>query len=639
MKVAVLNGLLKNEEEMKRILELVVREFDKYEIVFYNIDLAELNLESYEGNSSRKMDETFNKLLASDAVIIASSIHMGNISHLLQNFFNYLEMPRYKSALLNKNVLPVLIHNKEDEMAAYCMLMNVMKTFNMYEANKLFIKIPSSIDDSYLDKICKYIKDRTKEFASILNPTVVERKQISKEKINQILQNQDLTADENQITLEAYNTPETNIRELTKEYTEKIKVKEILNNDQKANDVKEITQKYKSKIEQILDESLSFDDEEVELASGEMVRVAEEPIELNFVPEVKEEPVKVEPVKEEPKREIPKKEDIKPSDNRVVEVQYERAPSTETLDSLIARVVARTRQKEEEERAKKEEEFKKQQAEEKARLAEIEEQRRLAEIAQKEVEEQRQRELEEEKKAQEEQKKRYNEEFLRIIAEREAKEQEAKVEVTSTPFIELEDKEESERFEPESIKVLREKINALRESRDEMAREVESLKADANHVQKSLDEDKVKISKFELGAFDEPHEVIEYKDITLEDILGTVEAEEKKKEGMSLKDLTKNLIYLFKAPEKENMKTLIQINVEGDEGFNMYINIVDNKCTAFDGVNMNNDLTIYVKDEKWRTILDGEITLQKAFMTGLIKVTGNFMLLSKLDNTLLAYNK
>ena len=103
--------------------------------------------------------------------------------------------------------------------------------------------------------------------------------------------------------------------------------------------------------------------------------------------------------------------------------------------------------------------------------------------------------------------------------------------------------------------------------------------------------------------------------------------------------MTKNLIYLFKAPEDEQMKSLIQINVEGDEGFNMYINIVDNKCTAFDGVNMNNDLTIYVKDEKWRAILDGEITLQKAFMTGLIKVTGNFMLLSKLDNTLLAYNK
>ena len=165
----------------------------------------------------------------------------------------------------------------------------------------------------------------------------------------------------------------------------------------------------------------------------------------------------------------------------------------------------------------------------------------------------------------------------------------------------------------------------------EIVNEVNDMKQEMNKEMEQVEEQKVSISKFALEDFNEPHEVIKYEE--------TPSVKVEKKSNMSLKDMTKNLVYLFKTEENDQMKALVQINVEGDEGFNLYLNILDGKCTMFDGVNMNNDITIYVKDDKWRSILDGEVTLQRAFMTGLVKVTGNFMLLNKLDNTLLAYNK
>ena len=131
--------------------------------------------------------------------------------------------------------------------------------------------------------------------------------------------------------------------------------------------------------------------------------------------------------------------------------------------------------------------------------------------------------------------------------------------------------------------------------RDEIVNEVNEMKNEMASDLKNVEEQKVSISKFSLADFKEPHEVIEYEEVP------TVK-ERNNDSKMSLKDMTKNLMYLFKPIEGEQLKALVQINVEGDEGFTVYANIMDNKCSIFEGVNQNNDITIYVKDDKWKSI-------------------------------------
>lgn len=641
MKVAVVNGLLANENELKKILDLVVHEFDKYDLVFDYINLSEEKLNTFSGVGTAQMDQIFNKILVSDAVIFATSIHMGNITPQLQNLFNYFEINKYKAAMQNKNVLPVFIHNSNDEITAYTILMNFFKKFNAYEVNKLFLDIPEVITDDYLDRTCNYIKTRTREFASLLVPKKVEdveKSNVSNESINQILKSDELVYDENKLSLNTMTKEEKDVNELTNMVNDKLKVQAIVKEDEKEKDVNEITQKYKSKIEQIMQETLFGDDDTAE-ENNEEETIAE----AIFKNQMTE--------KEEPK--------INPTEHinfkRNVEEKIAQDEEVENLDSLIARVVAKAKTEREALRDKEAEEKSKElmastftntnnnAQEERAYGAfdfarvktednYIEESNNGSEEFVKII-----------KKNDDDIKKEVDEineiKFLKSAPKYEEEQQETLEE--QVPYevdenqLTLEDtmpeEEEEEKFEPNSIKELRKKLLDMRMQRDEIVNEVNEMKTEIEDQMKE-EPTQISISKFALENFSEPHEIVPYEEKEV-----TTSIKEEKK--MSLKDMTKNLIYLFKAPEDDKMNSLIQINVEGDEGFSLYFNIVDSKCSVFDGVNMSNDLTIYVKDENWRTILDGESSLQRAFMTGLVKVTGNFMMLSKLDNTLLAYNK
>ncbi|MCQ2978545.1 MAG: SCP2 sterol-binding domain-containing protein [Clostridia bacterium] len=640
MKITVVNGLLANENEMKKILDLVVNEFDKYDLMFNYVDLAEEKLNTFGGISNSQMDQIFNKILVADAVIFATSIHMGNITPLMQNLFNYFEMGKYKSAMQNKNVLSVVIHNTDDEIIPYTVMMNFYKKFNAYEVNKLFLNIPDVITNEFLDKTCKYIKSRTKEFASLLVPTKVENvemKNINSEKINEMLESKDLVYNENQLTLEKQAPAESDIKELTGMVNDKLKVQSIIKEEPKEKVVTEITQKYKTKIEQMMQETLfGDDDDEEETVAERMFENAREEKELNETKDNINFKRNVEERKDEVKS--PSEEKVSREEN-------------ESLDSLIARVVARTKEEKEKEREIEAQRVKEALAtREKPFIPrsfneEVSEEQVTLDVPE-EIEDEHEMTFEEEYNVQdnymdgqislEENKENEQIEFVRMIKKDDDELKNSANEINEIKFMKevVQDakvNEDTERFEPDSIRELRKKLNSIKMQRDEIVNEVSEMKKEMDTELKEVEEQKVSISKFALEDFNEPHEVIKYEE--------TPSVKVEKKSNMSLKDMTKNLVYLFKTEDNDQMKALVQINVEGDEGFNLYLNILDGKCTMFDGVNMNNDITIYVKDDKWRSILDGEVTLQRAFMTGLVKVTGNFMLLNKLDNTLLAYNK
>lgn len=661
MKITVINGLLANEAEMKRILDLVIHEFDKYDLSINYVDLAEEKLNTFGGVSTVQMDQIFNKVLVADAIIFATSIHMGNITPLMQNFFNYFELGKYKAAMQNKNILSVMIHNTDDELIPYTVMMNFYKKFNAYEVNKLFLNIPDVITDEYLDKTCKYIKTRTKEFASILDPSKVEKVEtdvIDNKKINQMLKSNDLVYDANHTELKNDKPSDVDIKELTGMVNDKLKVKAIIKEEPKEKDVTEITQKYKSKIEQMMEETLfgGEDDSEAEKA---FEAAKEAPIE-----------------KENPLDNINFKKNVEDKRDFVKSPEEERIEreENESIDNLIARVVART--KEEREAEKANETIKYQELVQRTPAIPRSFSKPSDEVIPEDVYGDYEEEIVEPKYtvnydpqdyiddypeeemsfedeydfkdnfmdgqiSLEENEEENNKQFIRSLKTSDEELKKSANEITEIKFLKdtqkVEEekasvKEDVDRFEPDSIKELRKKLNSIRMQRDEIVNEVNEMKNEMASDLKNVEEQKVSISKFSLADFKEPHEVIEYEEVP------TVK-ERNNDSKMSLKDMTKNLMYLFKPIEGEQLKALVQINVEGDEGFTVYANIMDNKCSIFEGVNQNNDITIYVKDDKWRSILNGEVTLQRAFMTGLVKVTGNFMMLNKLDNSLLAYNK
>ncbi len=97
------------------------------------------------------------------------------------------------------------------------------------------------------------------------------------------------------------------------------------------------------------------------------------------------------------------------------------------------------------------------------------------------------------------------------------------------------------------------------------------------------------------------------------------------------KQKTRSIIHYFQPQLAKDVNAVYQINIKGDEKFECYIEIKNNECEYYDGVHNDADVSIYAQSSDWNDILSGKYTTQKGFMTGKLKVRGNFVLLSKFD--------
>lgn len=100
---------------------------------------------------------------------------------------------------------------------------------------------------------------------------------------------------------------------------------------------------------------------------------------------------------------------------------------------------------------------------------------------------------------------------------------------------------------------------------------------------------------------------------------------------VTVEQMTRNLTHYFQAQLANDMNSTYQINVTGKEEFSGFLEINKKNCEYIDGVTEKADVIVNVDSETWRSVLKGIITAQKAFMTGKIKVKGDFGLLSKFD--------
>ncbi len=520
MKIVVVNGLLKNEVGMSKVLDLIIRELDVMGMRIDIIGLSELEIAQYEGETTNEMDYLFGELLVADAIILASSVHMSNISGYLKNFLDYFELSKYKVALKNKYVYPVLLHNNNEEVSAYNVLFNIIKNLSMLEINKIVLGVPSKVDDLFIEASMKYIRMRTDEFINAIVPkrareTTTSMRNLNKVKLNEILESEDfkeIRGNENNLTLKEEDSAIDDISELTNMVSRQLSDKE----------------------------------------DDRIRKIDESPIkDLNNFEE------NLYPVIEEVKKQM----------------------------TEISSAINETREREVIDREVIDREF-------------IEEKQPTFQMV-NDIDENEDEEVIKETEVVVHEKPKYKTKLEQMMQE--------------TLFDDLlEDEDEDD--------------NEVVSSSGEIALETE------------VESQVVEVSKFEFNDFSEPHEIVPFEAENKEEEIKEEPIIEINRPKASLKDMTKNLIYVFEAPENENINILMQINVSGEEEMKMYINIENNKCMIFDGININSNITIDVNSEKWRKILNGEVTLQKAFMTGMIKVIGNFMLLSKLDKTLFAYN-
>lgn len=97
------------------------------------------------------------------------------------------------------------------------------------------------------------------------------------------------------------------------------------------------------------------------------------------------------------------------------------------------------------------------------------------------------------------------------------------------------------------------------------------------------------------------------------------------------KQLTASLVHHFQPQLSNGLVATIQINITGNENFSSYIKIDNIDCFYYDGIADSPTISIISNDKVWTDIITGKVTAQKCFMTGNLKIKGNFILLTKFD--------
>jgi multimeric flavodoxin WrbA/putative sterol carrier protein len=97
------------------------------------------------------------------------------------------------------------------------------------------------------------------------------------------------------------------------------------------------------------------------------------------------------------------------------------------------------------------------------------------------------------------------------------------------------------------------------------------------------------------------------------------------------KQMMQSLPHHFQSHLAVGMSAVYQFNITGEEVFEGYLIIENNETEFIDGSTDRADIFVYTTSEIMKDILRGRYSVQKAFMTGQLKVRGNFVLLSKIE--------
>lgn len=97
------------------------------------------------------------------------------------------------------------------------------------------------------------------------------------------------------------------------------------------------------------------------------------------------------------------------------------------------------------------------------------------------------------------------------------------------------------------------------------------------------------------------------------------------------KQMMQSLPHHFQSHLASGIKVVFQFSISGEEVFEGYLNIENCETSFTEGISEKPDIFIYTTSNVMKDVLRNKYSTQKAFMTGQLKVRGNFVLLNKLD--------
>lgn len=97
------------------------------------------------------------------------------------------------------------------------------------------------------------------------------------------------------------------------------------------------------------------------------------------------------------------------------------------------------------------------------------------------------------------------------------------------------------------------------------------------------------------------------------------------------RQLTASLVHHYQPQLAGDLICTIQLNISGNASFNGYIVINNTDCNYYDGQADNPTLTVLSDENSWVNVITGKVSAQKAFMTGSLKIKGNFVVLTRFD--------
>lgn len=97
------------------------------------------------------------------------------------------------------------------------------------------------------------------------------------------------------------------------------------------------------------------------------------------------------------------------------------------------------------------------------------------------------------------------------------------------------------------------------------------------------------------------------------------------------RQLTASLIHHYQPQLAGDLSCVLQMDISGQNGFSGYIVINGQNADYYDGKTENPSLTVISDETNWVNVITGKMSAQKAFMTGTLKIKGNFVLLTRFD--------
>lgn len=98
------------------------------------------------------------------------------------------------------------------------------------------------------------------------------------------------------------------------------------------------------------------------------------------------------------------------------------------------------------------------------------------------------------------------------------------------------------------------------------------------------------------------------------------------------RELIEDMPHVFQPHKARGVNAIIQFQLSGEGGGNWYATVRDGTCTVTEGVSDAAQATIMMTARDYVALATGKLGGTRAFLTGRVKTSGDFTLLSKMQS-------